>query len=95
MATQQFGQVETAQGVAEAMLCIDSDRPLEFMLHCYGTGISPVAALLEATKTGDRLELKPKLIYRVDQGEGLFLPPALSEEELKWRGHARAFLAGC
>jgi FRG domain len=92
VATQQFGQIETGGGVAEAMLCIDADRPSEIMLHCYGAGTTPVAALFEATKSGCRLDLTPKLIYRLDNGEGLYLPPTLSEEELKWRDHARAFL---
>lgn len=36
MELQRFGEVETEKGLAQAMLCIDEDRPDETLLQLWG-----------------------------------------------------------
>ena len=81
-ALQQFGSIETAAGKAHAMLCMDVDRPNEFMVHVWGKDLASMALLLEADeKPGGLLELKPKRLYRPSDNGSLFLPH-LTEEDI-------------
>ena len=43
--TQLFGTVDGPTGQASAMICIDSDRPHEYMVYSWGYD-NPVALLL-------------------------------------------------
>ncbi|WP_155935798.1 hypothetical protein [Methylibium sp. T29-B] len=84
---QLFGIVDTgADGdKAEAMLCRDSDRPDELMVHWWGkTPEDRSAVLAEVTEAEGEMQLKPKLWFRSAQNGELFLPPTLNEEEEKW-----------
>jgi hypothetical protein len=61
---QQFGTIETAEGLADAMLCIDADRQSEFMVHLWGQGIRQMALLLTASERPDgSIELRPECMY--------------------------------
>jgi len=65
MERQQFGTIETAQGIANAMMCIDADRPSEFMFSWDGVGITPGAVLTQGDWQGQYLRLIPIRICRV------------------------------
>ena len=82
MYLQVFGTVETVRGVAAATLSVDDDRPAEYMIQWYGTGINPGAILSTAEENGDTIELIPRWLYRVGSNGGLILPPLLTDEEV-------------
>lgn len=78
---QQFGSVESAQGTASAMLCVDADRPLEYMIHVWGTNDQPAAILLEAQESGENaVELEAKLLFRPMANGALHLPIPSKED---------------
>ncbi|MDA8260843.1 MAG: FRG domain-containing protein [Betaproteobacteria bacterium] len=83
MELQRFGKIETAQGLADAMLCVDADRPDEFVIHVWGAGIEPKALLMDGQWDGDRLRLVPKLLFLTGQTGALSPspnpPPELAE----------------
>jgi hypothetical protein len=82
---QLFGTIDTPAGVADAMLCVDADRPHEFMIHKWGAG-QPFALLMDATTSADgSLNLKPKNLYRPSETGALHLqrPNAEEVEQLK------------
>ena len=79
---QRFGTIETATGVASAMLCIDADRPSEMMLHFFGNTAKPGAVLVDCKHDGKVLRLTPRLLYRPAEGGGLVLP-RLTDDEAK------------
>jgi len=54
MDQQQFGTIETTFGNASAMLCVDSDCPMEFMIHWWGDGIQSGAILLVVAQCSQR-----------------------------------------
>lgn len=81
MNLQQFGTIETESGLARAMLCIDQDRPTEFMVHWWGDNIKHGACSLNAEKIDDHLLLKPALIFNENKDGGLYLPFPLTDEE--------------
>lgn len=82
---QLFGTIETSQGLADAMFCMDIDRPEEAMVHWWGANIDRGAVLVRLIKKGnDVLELVPLLLYRTNDGGGLFAP-ILSDSEIEYR----------
>lgn len=80
---QLFGEIEVAKGIANAMLCLDSDRPHEAMISWFGDGISPGAMLVAATRDETTWRLMPKRLYRVNDGGGLVASLAPSPEEVE------------
>jgi hypothetical protein len=83
MTLQQFGTVETAQGTAFAMLCIDADRPLEYMVHIWGPNLPSVAILADAQDDGESaVDLKARLLFRPLENGALHLP-RLNDDEVK------------
>ena len=83
IAPQQFGTIGTGDGVADAMLCVDSDRPFEAMLH-FWDGKSPANAVLVqlyGTKP-DEADLLPIGVYRTNDNGGLW-KPILTPEEIE------------
>ena len=83
MTLQQFGTVETTQGTALAMLCIDADRPLEYMVHIWGANLPSVGILADAREAGKNVvELKAKLLFRPLENGALHIP-RLNEDELQ------------
>lgn len=92
MELQRFGKIETAQGLADAMLCIDADRPNEIMVHWWGAGIEPKALLADGQWDGDRLQLVPRLLYTTGNNGALYLPPNLTPEQVEALRSARATL---
>lgn len=94
MGQQFFGSVETAFGAAHAMLCIDEDRPDEFMLHIWGEAVKPTAVLLTAEWIGPAAKLTPKTIFRVSEIGNVFVPSEtdLTPEERQFRSKTTATL---
>lgn len=94
-AFQLFGTIDTPEGVADAMLCVDADRQHEFMIHKWGAG-QPFALLMNATTNADgSLSLKPKNLYRPSETGALHLPRLTAKEveqlkevsaRLNWEG---------
>lgn len=82
MEHQQFGRIETAAGVANAMLCIDDDRPDEMMVSWSGADIAPAAVLADSRWEGATLHLVPRLLYQTLATGSLYLP-TLSEEQVR------------
>lgn len=90
MTLQQFGTIETADGLREAMLCIDADRPLEYMIHMWGEKQSSVAVLAGAREVGgNKVKLTPRLLFRPLPSGALYLP-RLEDAEIT---HLRALTA--
>lgn len=90
MELQQFGTIETGEELANAMLCIDVDRPAEAMLHWWGEKTPPAAILVQLRRMENgTVELAPQLIYRGNAGGGLWLQQ-LSAEAMQ---HAKGFSA--
>ena len=81
MPLQQFGKLETEEGQRNLMLCIDVDRPTEFMLHWWGEGFLGKALLADAREEGDTIELTPRWVYRVDDKGTLQLPRVRTADE--------------
>ena len=92
MELQRFGTIETAKGLADAMLCIDADRPNELMVHWWGAGIEPKALLADGNWDSDRLQLVPRLLYTTGSNGALYLPPNLPPEQAEALHIARATL---
>src|SRR4030081_2633239 len=83
MELQQFGTIETRDGVANAMLCRDADRPDEFMMHWWGSKTKPMAALVRGVEIQTGIfELTPLGIYHTNKNGGLWLPPLSDEDSL-------------
>lgn len=83
MTLQQFGTLETDQGTAFAMLCIDADRPLEYMVHTWGANLPSFAILADASDDGSNaVELKARLLFRPLENGGLHTP-RLNDDEVK------------
>jgi hypothetical protein len=86
---QQFGTIETPQGSAAAMLCIDADRPNEFLLQWVHQDKSTGRGLVcEPTWTGTTVHLAPKVLWRAGDNGGLFLPRELTSDERRYMGGA-------
>ena len=92
---QLFGTIDTPEGVARAMLCVDADRPHEFMIHKWGMG-QPFALLMNATTDADgSFILKPKNLYKPSENGTLQLNWPTEDEakklkevsaQLRWDG---------
>jgi FRG domain len=97
---QQFiGQVETPEGKQGLMLCIDSDRPHEFMLQWWNEAANTSAGCLckaEIIGSGvsSSVKLMPWTLYRTAPQVGLYAPPAkdMNEEEILWIREVQAEL---
>lgn len=84
---QQFGSLETDTGKAYAMLCVDADRPNEFMVHAWGENLPSVGLLMGAAIQSDgAILLTPKNLYRTSDNGSLFLPRLTEEEVAHLRG---------
>lgn len=90
VATQLFGKVETRQGLASSMLCVDADRPNEFMLHLWEIPV-PFAVLAIATH-GTEVHLRPHTIFDLGPGGGIRRPNVLPAEHLALRDGTSATL---
>lgn len=89
---QRFGSVEIDGEQASAMLCFDSDRPDDAMVHWWGASVTPAAVLMSINRSSEEFELKPQRLYRQAESGVLFLPPKLTEEEQNWMTNLRAAL---
>jgi hypothetical protein len=78
-----FAEFQTQQFAV--MVCIDADRPGEWMLHWWvgSAGAQAAAALAELVTDKDgALTFAPKLLYRVaEQGGSVYLPILNAEEQ--------------
>lgn len=73
--TQLFGTVDGPTGQASAMICIDSDRPHEYMVYSWGYD-NPVALLFDATVDSavSSISLKARNLFRPSEIGSLYLP---------------------
>ena len=78
--------------MANAMLCVDADRPGEMMLHFYGGHVESGAVLAECKRTGNAIDLIPLLLYRSDGNGGGLVLPTLDDEEVKAMATTKARL---
>jgi hypothetical protein len=94
ISNQLFGSIETADGLATAMLCIDSDKPNEFLFHWRHDGKGPAMGvklnepsnwarglLMRAAWNGNQVSLKPVGLLRDSVLGGLYVPRGLTEDE--------------
>jgi FRG domain len=85
MSLQQFGTIETVNGVAQIMVCMDADRPNEMMVHWWKQGNEGKAALFGCENpASDSVEYKVRLIYKVLAENGELILPQLSFEEIQY-----------
>jgi len=100
MDLQFFGTIETAQGLAHAMLCIDGDRPSEYMLQWGYDGNAPPSPgrgiRAESVWEAGVLKLKPAWIFRTNPSGGLYPTnwKELTAEEQQGFRELRAELRG-
>lgn len=74
---QQFGSIEMDGETAGAMLCLDTDRPAEAVLHWWGEHTAPGALLARCRRADDgTLELVPATIYHANPNGGFGLRAA-------------------
>jgi hypothetical protein len=105
ISNQLFGSVETANGLAMAMLCIDTDKPNEFLFHWRYDGKGPAMGtmldqpsnwarglLMNAIWNGKTVTLKPVALLRDANGGGLYAPRMLTDEERAFVRDASATL---
>ena len=92
MPLQLFGTIETAQGLANAMLCIDADRPTEYVIHTYGSGIDTRAIVTHVVEQGETLELSGTGMLLPSQNGALYYPVPLAEHDLAQLQAMRATL---
>jgi hypothetical protein len=85
--TQLLGAVQTSKGTSDAMLCIDSDRPNEYLIQLWGTELECAALFLAEKMPDGQLNLKVQRYFRVGDLGGLWAPNVLTDEE-------KAFLMG-
>lgn len=85
LALQQFGSIETPQGLADAMLCIDDDCPNQLMIHWWGKNITARALLCDAAWRDEKLHLTPHLVFRTSEFGGIILPTGLTQEEIEFK----------
>jgi hypothetical protein len=89
MDSQFIGQIDTPVVKHGAMLCVDSDRPSEFMIQWWNEAANTAAGcLFDARPTGSGLALSPNTLYRATERGGLFAPHGslFTEEEKRWIG---------
>ena len=78
---QLFGEIETQYGKSQAMLCVDDDRPQEWLIHMWDGGSAPIALRCDAIFENKTVTLFPRLLYRPNQFQSMHLP-ALSADEV-------------
>ena len=67
-------------GSAQAMICVDADRPHEYMIHIWGSE-EPVALLFDTSEDpGGSLSLKARKFFRLAENGSLY-SPQLAEAE--------------
>jgi hypothetical protein len=85
MENQYLGQIETSAGKQAAMLCIDSDRPSEFMVQWWDDAVAGSAAgcLFNVAPSQTGFGLTPNTIYRATGNGALFAPhgSSLTDDE--------------
>ena len=74
------------------MLCIDSDRPDEVMVHFYGDKPQIGAVLTDSHRNGNEMELIPRLLYRPATEGGMLVLSKLKDEEIVAMRKTRAIL---
>lgn len=94
MELQQFGQVETAKGTANAMLCIDKDRPDELLIQLWGVEHELAIRFKGALREGAPVQLETNALFRVNDNGGLWLPALADEERAKLNGLQVTLTAG-
>lgn len=77
---QLFGTVNTPEGIADAMLCMDIDCTDEAMLHWWRKGAVPQAALVRLHKRNGVIELETLAVHRADDQGALHLPQLTNAE---------------
>ncbi len=91
MIGQMIGKIETPEGGLVGMLCVDEDRPDEWMIHVWGQG-NEMAILAKASVEGDVTTLTPMNLFRPAANGNLILPN-LTGEEITWMLQTRATLS--
>lgn len=81
-----FGTVDTAQGKACAMLCIDADRPTEYMIQTWGKDMPSMAILADAEEKADGVHLKGRWLFRSLENGALHLPHLNDDEVARVQG---------
>jgi FRG domain len=89
---QYFGTIRTVAGKADALLCVDKDRPLEAMVHWFGQGIPNRAVLCDLVEHGDAIQATPRGLYYTNDRGGLYVPEKIADEELAEMKTTRASL---
>ena len=88
---QLSGTISTEEGISQAMLCMDIDRPDEAMLHWWNEITNHGAILVKVLRKSDgSIKLEPKNVYHVNSSGGLFMPRLSAEQfeyALGFRGH--------
>ena len=77
MELRQFGSIEIDGKAADAMFCMDADRPLEATIHRWGKEIAPKAVTVSLNRT-----LDPLVVHRCNP-VGSLIQPKLSDEEIQ------------
>ena len=81
MKLQQFGHVETENGSASAMLCVDRDCRDELLIQLWGADTDFAVRFKGALIEGTPVDLEPTALFRINDRGGLWLPK-LSEAEI-------------
>jgi hypothetical protein len=85
LALQYFGNAQFENENYRVMVCIDADRPREWMLHWWlgnANNRAGAALMLLVDETNGTLGFAPRLLYRAaEQGGGLYLPTLTAEEQ--------------
>lgn len=89
---QLFGHVEIDGKPSRAMLCIDEDRPSEFMIHWWTKDDEKSAVLADGVWQNDVLSLTPRWLFKPSNTGGIFLPSNLSNAEIEAINTTRALL---
>ena len=89
---QRFGTIETQAGLANAMLCMDADRPDEMMLHYYGGQVEAGAVLVNCNRDGNAIKLIPRVLYRSDANGGNLVPANANDPDVAAMATTRAIL---
>jgi hypothetical protein len=93
MDLQQFGTVNTPDGVATAMLCIDADRANEYMLQWWNDKTNAgYGVVSEAKKNGNSIRLTPKNLHRISPTGAIQVLQPFTPEEQNWMTQSYAEL---
>jgi hypothetical protein len=93
METQKLGHIETDKNKLRAMLLVDSDKPLEWMIHCWEIGSSlSFAILFDVTIDEETHNLSPRWVYRKGESGNLYLPQFRNDDEEDLISHLKVVL---